>query len=66
MPGIARLLFVLACGGSVWLMPAPARAAVPEWNPVRSHPVQLGPEAGQGGQGGGGVREVRVCGGEVT
>jgi serine protease len=45
MPGIARLWFVLACGGSVWLMPAPARAAVPEWNPVRTQSVQLGPEA---------------------
>ena len=45
MPGIARLLFVLACVGSVWLMPAAARAAVPEWNPVRTHAVQLGPEA---------------------
>ncbi|HEY4443318.1 MAG TPA: S8 family peptidase [Steroidobacteraceae bacterium] len=46
MPGIiVRLLLVLACGGSVWLMPAAARAAVPEWNPVRTHAVQLGPEA---------------------
>jgi serine protease len=45
MLGIARLLFVLACGGSVWLTTTPARAAVPEWNPVRTHPVQLGPEA---------------------
>jgi serine protease len=45
MPGIARLLLVLACGGSVWPMPAAARAAVPEWNPVRTHAVQLGPEA---------------------
>jgi serine protease len=45
MPGIARLLLALAYGGSIWLMQSPARAAVPEWNPVRSHPVQLGPEA---------------------
>jgi serine protease len=45
MPGIARLLLGLACGGSVWLMPTAACAAVPEWNPVRTHPVQIGPEA---------------------
>jgi serine protease len=45
MLGIARLLLALACGSSIWLMQSPARAAVPEWNPVRSHPVQLGPEA---------------------
>lgn len=45
MPGIARLLLALACGGSIWLVHSPARAAAPEWNPVRSHPVQLGPEA---------------------
>jgi len=45
MPGIARLLLALACGGFIGLMSDPARAAVPEWNPVRSHAVQLGPEA---------------------
>jgi serine protease len=45
MPGIARLLLVLGCGSSVWLMQA--QAAVPEWNPVRTHGVQLGPEAGR-------------------
>jgi len=45
MPGITRLLLALACGCSIGLMQSPARAAVPEWNPVRSHPVQLGPEA---------------------
>src|SRR5258708_7133253 len=45
MPGIARLLLALACGGSIGLMSDPARAAVPEWNPVRTHAVQLGPEA---------------------
>jgi serine protease len=45
MPGIARLLLALACGGSICVMSDPARAAVPEWNPVRSHNVQLGPEA---------------------
>jgi serine protease len=45
MPGIQRLLLVLACGGCVWLMPTPTRAGAPEWNPVRAHPVQIGPEA---------------------
>src|SRR6266849_4978790 len=45
MPGIARLLLALACGGSICLISDPAHAAVPEWNPVRSHAVQLGPEA---------------------
>jgi serine protease len=45
MPGITRLLLALACGGSVWLTPTSARAAAPEWNPVRAHPVQIGPEA---------------------
>jgi serine protease len=43
MPGIARLLLVLACSGAVW--PMLAHAVVPEWNPVRTHGVQLGPEA---------------------
>jgi serine protease len=45
MPGIARLLLALACGGFMCVMSDPAGAAVPEWNPVRSHTVQLGPEA---------------------
>jgi serine protease len=45
MPGIARLLPVLACGGSVWLMPIAVHAGAPEWNPARTHTVQLGPEA---------------------
>jgi serine protease len=45
MPGIARLLLMLACGVSVWLMPIAVHAGAPEWNPVRTHPVQLGPEA---------------------
>jgi serine protease len=45
MPGITRLLLALACGASIGLMSDPACAAVPEWNPVRSHSVQLGPEA---------------------
>src|SRR5258707_8828303 len=45
MPGIARLLLALVCGGSICLMSDPAPAAVPERNSVRSHAVQLGPEA---------------------
>jgi serine protease len=45
MPGIARLLLALACTGSICLLPEPGRGAVPEWNPVHSHAVQLGPEA---------------------
>ena len=45
MSGIARLLLALACGVPICLMSDPARAAVPEWNPVRLHTVQLGPEA---------------------
>jgi serine protease len=45
MPGIARLLLALACGGSVWLLPIAVHAGAPEWNPVRTHTVQLGPEA---------------------
>src|SRR5258708_6285721 len=45
MPGIARLLLALACGGSIGLMSDPARAAVLEWNRVRSHAVELGAEA---------------------
>jgi serine protease len=45
MPGIARLLLALACGGFMCLKSDPAAAAVPEWNPVRSPAVQIGPEA---------------------
>ena len=45
MPGIARLWLVLAGGLLVNLTAGPAGAAVAEWNPVRTHPVQLGPEA---------------------
>jgi serine protease len=45
MPGIARLLLALACGGFICLQSDPASAAVPEWNPVRSPAVQIGPEA---------------------
>ena len=45
MPGIARLLLALVCGGFICLQSDPASAAVPEWNPVRSPAVQIGPEA---------------------
>ena len=44
MPGIARLLATLVAGCAVLTL-APAMAAVPEWNSVRTHAVQLGPEA---------------------
>jgi serine protease len=46
MSGIARLLFVLTLGAAS-LIVISARAAVPEWNPVRTHTVQLGPQAGR-------------------
>jgi serine protease len=45
MPGIRRLLLVLAWGCWVGVMPTPARAGAPEWNPVRTHAVRIGPEA---------------------
>ncbi len=44
MPGITRLLLALVVGCAVLTL-APATAAVPEWNAVRTHSVQLGPEA---------------------
>lgn len=44
MPGITRLLLALVVGCAVLTL-APAMAAVPEWNAVRTHSVQLGPEA---------------------
>ncbi|HEY4970595.1 MAG TPA: S8 family serine peptidase [Steroidobacteraceae bacterium] len=44
MPGITRLLPALVVGCAVLTL-APATAAVPEWNAVRTHSVQLGPEA---------------------
>jgi serine protease len=43
MPGILRLLALVV--GCAVLTLAPAMAAVPELNAVRTHPVQLGPEA---------------------
>jgi serine protease len=44
MPGILRLLLALVVGCAVLTL-APALAAVPELNAVRTHSVQLGPEA---------------------
>jgi hypothetical protein len=48
MSGIGRLLCVLALGGAMSLplrLEVADAAAAPEWNPVRTHAVQLGPEA---------------------
>src|SRR5260370_5928434 len=45
VPEFTRLLLALVCSGFICLMSDPAPAAVPEWNPVRTHAVQLGPEA---------------------
>src|ERR1700674_5549506 len=45
MSGIGRVLFVLAFGGAINLTLGLARAAAPEWNAVRTHSVQIGPEA---------------------
>ncbi len=46
MSGIGRLLWVLALGGTMSLrLGAADAAAAPEWNPVRTHTVQIGPEA---------------------
>ena len=45
MPGMRKLLLVLAVSGLAALTLRPVQAAVPEWNPARTHPVQIGPEA---------------------
>jgi serine protease len=48
MSGIGRLLRVLVVGAALILAlgPLPAEAAAaPEWNPVRTHGVQIGPQA---------------------
>ncbi|GAC1303604.1 MAG: hypothetical protein NVSMB15_14570 [Steroidobacteraceae bacterium] len=45
MSGIARVWLVLAGSVLAHLMAGPAGAAVAEWNAVRTHPVQIGPEA---------------------
>ena len=48
MRGFGRLLPVmLAASGVFGLALGSARAAVPEWNAVRTHSVQIGPEAGR-------------------
>jgi len=47
MSGIGRLLLVLALGGGACLTVSPVPAAVPELNPVRTHTVQIGPQAGR-------------------
>ncbi len=39
-------LFTVTVLASFWgLTPGPACAGSPEWNPVRSHPVEIGPQA---------------------
>lgn len=47
MPVTGRLLRVLAVCGVTSLTVGLAHAAVPEWNTVRTHSVQIGPEAGR-------------------
>ncbi len=47
MSGIGRLLLVLTLGGGACLTGSPAPAAVQELNPVRTHNVQIGPQAGR-------------------
>ncbi|MHB8474707.1 MAG: S8 family serine peptidase [Steroidobacteraceae bacterium] len=44
MPVINRLLLALLVGCAAQTL-VPATAAVAEWNAVRTHPIQLGPEA---------------------
>jgi serine protease len=45
MPGIKRVLLALAFGCAGYMTCGSTRAAAPEWNPVRTHSVQIGPEA---------------------
>ncbi|MEP6886134.1 MAG: hypothetical protein ABJC66_15415, partial [Gammaproteobacteria bacterium] len=48
MSGIGRLRCMLALACAMCMaagLAAAAAAAAPEWNPVRTHAVQLGPEA---------------------
>jgi serine protease len=47
MRGIGRLLRVLALGSAACLTHFPASAAIPESNPVRTHAVEIGPQAGR-------------------
>ena len=42
MPGMNRILLILALAAPAF---APAGAVVPEWNEVRTHAVEIGPEA---------------------
>ena len=44
MRGFGTLLLVLAAGAGMGVTFG-AVAAIPEWNPVRTHPVSIGPEA---------------------
>ena len=44
MRGIGRLLLVVAAGAGLGITFG-AAAAIPEWNPVRTHPVAIGAEA---------------------
>jgi serine protease len=47
MSGIGRLLLIVALGGAACLTRFPASAAIPESNPVRTHPIEIGPQAGR-------------------
>ena len=41
------MLLILALGSAACLTRFPASAAIPESNPVRTHPVEIGPQAGR-------------------
>jgi serine protease len=45
MRHISALFTVTVLASSWGLTPGPACAGSPEWNPVRSHPVEIGPQA---------------------
>ena len=45
MVKIQKSIFVLGFGCVLGLSLGPAMAALPEWNPVRAHGVEIGPEA---------------------
>ena len=45
MVKIQKPFFVLGIGCILGLMLGGAMAAAPEWNPVRTHPVEIGPQA---------------------
>ena len=48
MSGMVRLLCTLGFCGAICVAVGVAGAAgAPEWNPVRTHAVQIGPEAGR-------------------